>query len=68
MPEATEVAGPPEGAHTSTTGATIELENLTKRYPSSREPAVDSVNMEIKAGELVSSWARRDAASPPRSR
>ncbi|MFE2484989.1 betaine/proline/choline family ABC transporter ATP-binding protein [Streptomyces mirabilis] len=53
MPETTEVAGPPEGAHTSTTGATIELENLTKRYPGSREPAVDSVNMEIKAGELV---------------
>ncbi|MFF0126446.1 betaine/proline/choline family ABC transporter ATP-binding protein [Streptomyces mirabilis] len=53
MPETTEVAGPPEGAHTSTTGATIELENLTKRYPSSREPAVDSVNMKIKAGELV---------------
>lgn len=53
MPETTEVAGPPEGAHTSTTGTTIELENLTKRYPGSREPAVDSVNMEIKAGELV---------------
>ncbi|MER7689069.1 betaine/proline/choline family ABC transporter ATP-binding protein [Streptomyces sp. NPDC097610] len=56
MPETTEVAEPPEGtegAHTSTTGATIELENLTKRYPNSREPAVDSVNMEIKAGELV---------------
>ncbi|PBC98642.1 osmoprotectant transport system ATP-binding protein [Streptomyces sp. Ag82_O1-15] len=53
MPETTEAAGPPEGAHTSTTGATIELENLTKRYPSSREPAVDSVNMEIKAGEMV---------------
>lgn len=53
MPETTEVAGPPEGAHTSTTGATIELENLTKRYPGSREPAVDSVNMEIKAGEPV---------------
>ncbi|MFE4550965.1 MULTISPECIES: betaine/proline/choline family ABC transporter ATP-binding protein [unclassified Streptomyces] len=40
-------------AHTSTTGATIELEHLTKRYPGSRDPAVDSVNMEIKAGELV---------------
>ncbi len=36
-----------------TTGATIELENLTKRYPGSSDPAVDSVNMEIKAGELV---------------
>ncbi|MER7677642.1 betaine/proline/choline family ABC transporter ATP-binding protein [Streptomyces sp. NPDC096934] len=40
-------------AHTSTTGATIELEHLTKRYPGSRDPAVDSVNMEIRAGELV---------------
>ncbi|WP_393082484.1 betaine/proline/choline family ABC transporter ATP-binding protein [Streptomyces sp. LN704] len=40
-------------AHTSTTGATIELEHLTKRYPGSSDPAVDSVNMEIKAGELV---------------
>ncbi|EPH40780.1 putative Glycine betaine transport ATP-binding protein OpuCA [Streptomyces aurantiacus JA 4570] len=37
----------------ATTGATIELENLTKRYPGSGEPAVDSVNMEIKAGEIV---------------
>ncbi|WP_327429066.1 betaine/proline/choline family ABC transporter ATP-binding protein [Streptomyces sp. NBC_01236] len=41
------------GGHASTTGATIELDNLTKRYPGSREPAVDSVHMEIKAGELV---------------
>ncbi|MEU1532654.1 betaine/proline/choline family ABC transporter ATP-binding protein [Streptomyces fagopyri] len=31
----------------------MELEHLTKRYPGSRDPAVDSVNMEIKAGELV---------------
>ncbi|MDI3421271.1 betaine/proline/choline family ABC transporter ATP-binding protein [Streptomyces luteolus] len=37
----------------ATTGATIELENLTKRYPGSPNPAVDEVNMEIKAGELV---------------
>jgi osmoprotectant transport system ATP-binding protein len=37
----------------ATTGATIELENLTKRYPGSRTPAVDSVSMEVKAGELV---------------
>ncbi|MFD7479910.1 betaine/proline/choline family ABC transporter ATP-binding protein [Streptomyces sp. NPDC059837] len=53
MPETTEAARAQEGTHTSTTGATIELDNLTKRYPGSREPAVDSVNMEIKAGELV---------------
>nr|WP_312870112.1 betaine/proline/choline family ABC transporter ATP-binding protein [Streptomyces himalayensis] len=31
----------------------MELENLTKQYPGSAAPAVDSVNMEIKAGEIV---------------
>ncbi|MFJ9523093.1 betaine/proline/choline family ABC transporter ATP-binding protein [Kitasatospora sp. NPDC101801] len=35
------------------TGATIELEQLTKRYPGSPNPAVDSVSMEIAAGETV---------------
>lgn len=34
-------------------GASIELEHLTKRYPGAAEPAVDSVSMEIKAGETV---------------
>ncbi|MFB8755156.1 betaine/proline/choline family ABC transporter ATP-binding protein [Streptomyces nigra] len=34
-------------------GASIELENLTKRYPGSPQPAVDNVNMEIRAGEVV---------------
>ncbi|MFD8226264.1 betaine/proline/choline family ABC transporter ATP-binding protein [Streptomyces massasporeus] len=34
-------------------GASIELENLTKRYPGSPQPAVDNVSMEIKAGEVV---------------
>jgi osmoprotectant transport system ATP-binding protein len=53
VPETAETAERPATGHTSTTGATIELEHLTKRYPGSREPAVDSVNMEIKAGELV---------------
>ncbi|MBC9718237.1 betaine/proline/choline family ABC transporter ATP-binding protein [Streptomyces sp. TRM66268-LWL] len=50
MSETTTTAAPSEK---QTTGATIELENLTKRYPGSSDPAVDSVNMEIKAGELV---------------
>ncbi len=36
-----------------TSGASIELEHLTKRYPGAAEPAVDSVSMEIKAGETV---------------
>ncbi|MFI8201899.1 betaine/proline/choline family ABC transporter ATP-binding protein [Streptomyces sp. NPDC085937] len=34
-------------------GAPIELEGLTKRYPGSRQPAVDNVTMDIKAGETV---------------
>ncbi|MFJ9410849.1 ABC transporter ATP-binding protein [Streptomyces sp. NPDC101393] len=38
---------------TTTSGASIQLENLTKIYPGNSNPAVDSVNMEIKAGELV---------------
>ncbi|MFC9457908.1 betaine/proline/choline family ABC transporter ATP-binding protein [Streptomyces sp. NPDC059904] len=41
------------GESGSTTGATIELENLTKRYPGSAAPAVDNVSLEIKAGETV---------------
>jgi osmoprotectant transport system ATP-binding protein len=38
---------------TTRTGATIELDQLTKRFPGSAEPAVDSVSMEIRAGETV---------------
>lgn len=34
-------------------GASIELENLTKRYPGSAEPSVDGVTMRIAAGETV---------------
>jgi osmoprotectant transport system ATP-binding protein len=34
-------------------GASIELENLTKRFHGSAQPAVDNVSMEIKAGEVV---------------
>lgn len=41
------------GAGREATGATIRLESLSKRYSGSSEPAVDSVNMEINAGELV---------------
>ncbi|MET8075875.1 betaine/proline/choline family ABC transporter ATP-binding protein [Streptomyces sp. NPDC005303] len=36
-----------------TSGASIGLEGLTKRYPGSPRPAVDSVTLEIKAGETV---------------
>ncbi|MET9732897.1 betaine/proline/choline family ABC transporter ATP-binding protein [Streptomyces sp. NPDC006458] len=37
----------------SATGATIELESLTKRYPGNPQPSVDNVDMEIEAGETV---------------
>ncbi|WP_200303775.1 betaine/proline/choline family ABC transporter ATP-binding protein [Streptomyces adelaidensis] len=40
-------------ANHSTTGATIELVNLSKRYPGSRQSSVDSVTMRINAGETV---------------
>ncbi|MEV1066985.1 betaine/proline/choline family ABC transporter ATP-binding protein [Streptomyces sp. NPDC050263] len=40
-------------AESAAHGASIELENLSKRYPGSPNPSVDSVNMEIKAGETV---------------
>ncbi|NLU66562.1 betaine/proline/choline family ABC transporter ATP-binding protein [Streptomyces sp. HNM0574] len=47
----------PDSPHTPagslTTGATIRLEGLTKRYPGSAAPAVDDVSMEIEAGETV---------------
>ncbi|HET7386692.1 MAG TPA: ABC transporter ATP-binding protein [Nocardioidaceae bacterium] len=34
-------------------GVPIVLENLTKRYPGTNRTAVDSVNMEMPAGEIV---------------
>ncbi|HJQ46034.1 MAG TPA: ATP-binding cassette domain-containing protein [Amycolatopsis sp.] len=34
-------------------GVEIQLENVTKRYSGSREPAVDDVTMTIPAGEIV---------------
>ncbi|UKY50515.1 betaine/proline/choline family ABC transporter ATP-binding protein [Streptomyces inhibens] len=37
----------------ATTGARIHLENLTKIYPGSPNPAVENVNLEVKAGEIV---------------
>jgi osmoprotectant transport system ATP-binding protein len=36
-----------------TSGASIGLEHLTKRYPGSPRPAVENVTLEIKAGETV---------------
>ncbi|REK88830.1 ATP-binding cassette domain-containing protein [Streptomyces inhibens] len=37
----------------ATTGARIHLENLTKVYAGSPNPAVENVNLEVKAGEIV---------------
>lgn len=46
MPETdTGAAGTP----TVTSGATIQLEDLTKLYPGNPSPAVDNVSMDIKA-------------------
>ncbi|MGW2345337.1 betaine/proline/choline family ABC transporter ATP-binding protein [Streptomyces sp. NPDC001661] len=53
MPETTTTAATEPSGAPEASGASIELENLTKRYPGSTEPAVDSVNMEIKPGELI---------------
>ncbi|MFF3098991.1 betaine/proline/choline family ABC transporter ATP-binding protein [Streptomyces cyaneofuscatus] len=52
MPETDTEAATAEGT-AATSGATIELENLTKRYPGNPNPAVENVSMEIKAGETV---------------
>lgn len=41
MPETTET--------TPASGARIHLENLTKIYPGNPSPAVDNVNLEVKA-------------------
>ncbi|MGW3628128.1 betaine/proline/choline family ABC transporter ATP-binding protein [Streptomyces sp. NPDC000880] len=40
-------------AASAASGARIQLENLTKRYPGSPSPAVDNVSLEIKPGETV---------------
>ncbi|MGE9695249.1 betaine/proline/choline family ABC transporter ATP-binding protein [Streptomyces sp. NRRL F-5630] len=49
-PSATVPGAPGAG---TTSGATIELENLTKIYPGTTVPAVENVSLEIKAGETV---------------
>ncbi|MGV9287830.1 ABC transporter ATP-binding protein [Streptomyces sp. NPDC003719] len=53
MPETPETTSADPTGTAGATGATIELENLTKRYPGSPLPAVDNVSMEIRAGETV---------------
>ncbi|CAM5604931.1 betaine/proline/choline family ABC transporter ATP-binding protein [Streptomyces californicus] len=47
-------------------GASIQLENLTKSYPGNPNPAVENVSMDIRAGETVLLSARPAAGSPHR--
>ena len=49
MPET--IAEPAEG--TSTTGAAIQLIDVTKAYPGQRRGAVDHINLDIRAGEIL---------------
>ncbi|WP_442810071.1 ABC transporter ATP-binding protein [Streptomyces sp. NBC_01197] len=49
---AAETARTPE-TQNAVTGATIQLENLSKHYSGTPLPAVDSVSMDIAAGEIV---------------
>ncbi|WP_406139993.1 betaine/proline/choline family ABC transporter ATP-binding protein [Streptomyces anulatus] len=54
MPETeTDTGAVTAGGTAATSGATIQLENLTKSYPGSPNPAVENVSMEIRAGETV---------------
>ncbi|MFD8492513.1 ABC transporter ATP-binding protein [Amycolatopsis sp. NPDC059657] len=40
-------------AENEVSGVEIELENVTKRYPGTREPAVDDFSMVVPAGKIV---------------
>ncbi len=52
MPETeTEAVRVADGGAAS--GASIQLENLTKSYPGNPNPAVENVSMDIRAGETV---------------
>ena len=67
MPDSTDQNSSEAGSEESTTfaatdpdahqgsggGVPIELEDLTKEYPGTDQPAVDHVNMKIPAGEIV---------------
>ncbi len=43
----------PPARPTTTGGATISLQNVTKSYPGQSAPAVDHLSMDIAAGEIV---------------
>ncbi|GAA1626678.1 ABC transporter ATP-binding protein [Georgenia ruanii] len=38
---------------TATTGASIQLQGVTKRYPGQPRPAVDTIDLDIRAGEIL---------------
>jgi osmoprotectant transport system ATP-binding protein len=42
----------PPGPSARPAAATLELRNVTKRYPGQQEPAVDSLSLEVPAGEI----------------
>ena len=42
----------PPGPSARPTAATLEFRNVTKRYPGQQEPAVDSLSLEVPAGEI----------------
>jgi osmoprotectant transport system ATP-binding protein len=44
---------PQRGSVSNTSGATIELSNVSKVYASQKEPAVENFHMKINPGELV---------------
>ncbi|GAB2980005.1 ABC transporter [Amycolatopsis acidiphila] len=46
-------SGVEEGAGNAVSGVEIQLEHVTKRYPGTRQPAVEDVTMTIPAGKIV---------------
>ena len=42
----------PPGPSARPAAATLEFRNATKRYPGQTEPAVDSLSLEVPAGEI----------------
>ncbi|MFC7403966.1 ABC transporter ATP-binding protein [Georgenia alba] len=53
MPEPTTTESVAPGPASSATGASIQLQQVTKRYPGQQRPAVDSVDIDIQAGEIL---------------
>ncbi|GAA3805547.1 ATP-binding cassette domain-containing protein [Amycolatopsis tucumanensis] len=47
------IESPAQAESGAVSGVEIQLEHVTKRYPGSRQPAVDDVTMTIPAGKIV---------------